>query len=351
MNKFIKIFFEKIAGQAHPPHVMPANAGISLISRRLRVKPAMTLVLLLCATISCNRDEVFEREQYKHVFALVSGTDNISVWEHDLRMPESVGFVTISMGGSNPTDRDATVTLAEAPRLIDAYNLVAFDLNTSRYLQPLASRRYTIDSYQMTIPAGEPKAYIPVRIRPQGLSPDSAYLIALKVDTYNTFEVNPEKDFVLYQVQTKNWWATYRGSVYSQRGTMEEAGTDGETQVFGTKRLFPLTETSVRALAGDELNDNADLAIFRRYSMILNIGNDNKVQIEPYGSLQITQIDNDAIFGNIVMLENDGFRTYKTFLLHYQYTASDGKTYNVKEELRLDYREDPEDPRFLVVSH
>ncbi|MDR2145933.1 MAG: DUF4361 domain-containing protein [Tannerella sp.] len=314
------------------------------MNRYLKLFPAF---MLICGLFSCDEQEVFQKEQYKNVFALVSGTDNVSDWIHDLRMSESEGYISASLGGTNPSTKDIRVTLVEDLSLIDDYNVVIFDVNTPRYIQPLASSKYTIDNYVFTIPAGEVKASIPVRIRPAGLSPDSSYFIALKVDSYSAYEVNPEKDYILYRVQVRNWWSATGGTIYNQRGTTQMSGLN-PIQVFGTKRVFPLTPTRVRLLAGTELNDNLDENIYNWYSMVLSIGDDNRITIQPYKSLVVTQIDGDPDFPNRVVLEDDGFKTYKTFLLSYSYEGSDGITHVMKEELRLEYKEDPEDPRFLT---
>jgi len=305
--------------------------------------------LFACGLFACNQHEVYEKEQYKNVFALVSGSDNVSGWVHDLRTSESEGYISASLGGTNPSKEDIRITLVEDTRLIDEYNLIAYDVNTSRYIQPLASSKYNIDTYSFTIPAGEIKASIPVRVRPAGLSPDSSYFIALRVDTYSAYEVNPEKDYLLYRVQIRNWWSETNGTTYNQRGNIIAAGSTGNPiQVFGTKRLYPLTATRVRMMAGTEINDTSDENTFNWYSVILNIGNDNRITIEPYKTVEITQIDGDPDYPNRVVLEDDGFKTYKTFLLHYSYKASDGNTYIINEELRLEYKEDPKDPRFLT---
>lgn len=306
------------------------------------------VAMLVCGTISCNRDEVFENEQYKNVFALVSGTDNVSEWFHDLRSPESVGYVSASLGGSNPSTQDIRVALVEDPALISAYNSTAYDANTSRFIKPLSKAKYSIDTYDFTIPAGDVKASIPVKIRPANLSPDSSYFIALKVNSYSAYEVNPEKDYLLYRVRTKNWWCVQGGSAYNQRGDRTQTGYN-PTQVFGSKRLYPLTEKTVRVLAGTELNDNSNPEVFRKRSMVLTIGDDNKITIRPLSDkLIITQVDGDEEFPNVVLLNNDRFKYYKTFLLCYTYLHSDGVTYLMREELRTEYIPNSDDPRFLT---
>jgi len=208
--------------------------------------------------------------------------------------------------------------------------------------------KYTIDNFIFDIPAGEVNAYIPIKIRPAGLSPDSSYFIALKVDSYTAYEVNPEKDFVFYQVRIKNWWASYGGSIYNQRGEYLEMGSSlNPTEIFGTKRVYPLTSNTVRLLAGNEQNDKSDIEVFKRYSMEITIGDDNNLILRPYGNLVMAQINGDPKYSNVVELEVTRFSTWKKFWLHYSYAASDGKTYIIKEELRLEYRDDPDDPRFL----
>ena len=306
-------------------------------------------IILFCGLFSCNENEVFEKEQYKNVFALVSGSDNISTWVHDLRKTESEGYVSASLGGTKPTTEDIRITLVGDDRLIDNYNNVAYDVNTTRYIMPLAPGKYTIDNYSFTILKGEVKASIPVKVRPDGLSPDSSYFIALRVDTYSAYEVNPQKDYLLYRVQIKNWWCATGGTTYNQRGNYITTGsTQNPIQIFGTKRLYPLTEKRVRLLGGIDVNDTSNENIFNLYSFVMNIGDDNKITIEPYKTLDIKQIDGDIEFPNRVVLENDGFKTYKKFLLHYTYTSSNGTNYTIKEELRLEYKEDPKDPRFLT---
>ena len=308
-------------------------------------------VVILCVTFSsCKRDEVFENEQYKNVFAIVSGTDNVSTWFHDLRLSESQGYVSASLGGSNPSTKDIRVTMVEDESLIDAYNITAFDMNTSRYIRPLPKSKYTIDTYDFTIPAGQVRASIPVKVRPAGLSPDSTYFIALKVDTYSTYEVNYEKDFVLYRVRTRNWWCEQGGSIYTQRGErVEENTSNSPLMVFGSKRLYPLTANTIRVLAGTELNDNLDTEIFKKHSLELVIGSDNKITIRPISEyLTVTQIDDDEEFPNVVLLNNDRFNYYKTFLLCYSYLHSDGRTYIMKEELRTSYIPDPDNPLLIT---
>lgn len=289
---------------------------------------------------SCDRDEVFTREQYKNVFALISESDNVSSKYHDLG-DESIGYVAASVGGTKPTEKSIQVNLIEDSSLIDAYNRTNYDFDYSKYVRPLPASKYDIDSYSFTIPAGEIGGRLPIRIRPDGLSPDSSYFIPLRVETHSSYELNPEKNYVLYRVRTKNYWARADGNtVYGMRARLRQEGSSFELQLPGTKIMHPISEREVRIMAGNE-TFSSDIEAFNRSAIVLRIEEDNGVTIRPYKDIEIRQIDGDDEYPNIFFIEDDGFKTYKTFLLHYYFTIG-GETYEMKEELRLEFDPDEE---------
>ncbi len=297
-------------------------------------------MLLLLAFTGCDRDEVFEREQYKNVFALISESDNVSRKYHKLG-EESIGYVAASLGGTNPTTKDIVVTLVEDPSLLDDFNRTNYDTDVSKYGKPLPQDNYDIDSYRFTIPAGEINGRLPIRIRPDGLSPDTAYFISLRVESHSSYEVNPDKSYLLYRVRTKNYWADASGNTnYSMRAKLRVAGSASELEMPGTKVMHPLTKNSVRVMAGNETYES-NTNVFNRFAIVLTIGDDNKVTISPYGNIEVGQVDGDSQFPNTFFIEDDGFKTYKTFLLRYNY--KNGNTvYEMKEELRMEFDADQE---------
>lgn len=310
---------------------------------RIGVKPSWmkaTAVLGALFFFSCDRDEVFEREQYKNVFALISESDNVSSKYHDLG-DESVGYVAASVGGTKATEKAIQVNLIEDPSLIDAYNRINFDVDYSKYVRPLPTSKYDIDSYSFTIPAGEIGGRLPIRIRPDGLSPDSSYFIPLRVETHSSYELNPEKSFLLYRVRTKNYWARADGNtIYGMRARLRQDGSTFELQLPGSKIMHPISEREVRVMAGNETY-SSDVNVFNRAAIILRIEEDNKVTILPYKDVEILQIEGDPDYPNKFAIEDDGFKTYKTFLLNYYYRMG-GIVYQMKEELRLEFDEDEE---------
>ncbi|MFV0418009.1 MAG: BT_3044 domain-containing protein [Dysgonomonas sp.] len=302
----------------------------------MKFRNIIIIVTFILGAASCNQDEVFEKEQYKNVFALISQSDNVYTKFFDLRKAESLGYISFSMGGTNRTGEDVVINLVEDKSYIDTYNSVNFDMDVQKYIKPLTESKYDIESMQCKIPAGEIGGQIPVRIRPEGLSPDSSYFISVRVDSYSKYEINPEKNYLLYRIRIKNYWAMGDGtSGYNLRGKRKEQGAATGIEIPGVKIMHPLSANKVRIMAGTETY-KSDVATFNKYAIVLEIADDNKVTITSYKDVEVTQMNDDTDFPNIFRIEDDGFKTYKTFLLRYNYKAG-GKTYEMREELRLQF--------------
>jgi hypothetical protein len=291
-------------------------------------------MILVAGLSSCNEDKIFEREQYKNVFALVSDDGyNVFTVVHDLDKTESTGYVAASCGGSNPTGKDIEITLEPSPETFDFYNKSNFDVDIEKYARLLPPEKYSIDKWNFIIPTGEVIGRLPIRIRPDGLSPDSTYFIPLKVSDFSTYEVNSDKSDVLYRVLIKNKYATQEFATnYAMRGLR-----DG-VNIIMQKQMHPISSNKVRIMAGTEVFDS-NIATLNKSGIILEIAADNKVSISPVKDMVITQVDGNADYPNIFKIEDDGYRTYKTFLLQYDY-KSGSNTYRMQEELRLEFKEE-----------
>ena len=92
-------------------------------------------------------------------------------------------------------------------------------------------------------------------------------------------------------------------------------------------------------MAGNEAYAS-DVNTFNRAAIVLTVGEDNKVTISSFKNVVVTQIDTDPDFNNTFRIEDDGFKTYKTFMLRYNY-VSGTTVIEMKEELRLEFS--PED--------
>jgi hypothetical protein len=304
---------------------------------------AIVAVMMIC---SCNRDEVFEREQYKNVFALLSDDGfNIFTETHDLRITEATGYVSAVCGGALPTGKDINITMVEDESLLLAYNISNYELDESVYARLIPRDKYDIANLNISIPAGERNGLMEIKLRPDGLSPDSTYFIPLRADKFSAYELNPDKSTVLYRVLIKNYYATLTPQNDKNAGTdYRFQGKRNGINILITKQVFPISRNKVRIIAADiSFESKADL--IARTSLLLEIDENNHVHISPYknvtNGVTVTQIDDDPDFPNIFRIENDGYSTYKTFLLRYD-CVYNGTIYVMQEELRLEFNENDE---------
>jgi hypothetical protein len=293
----------------------------------------MIMLVFLSGIASCNEDEIFEREQYKVVFALVSGDDhNVFSVIHDLDEPESIGYVAASCGGTNSAEADINVSLVQDIEPFNKYNKDKFDVEETKFAQYLPAGKFNIDNYNLTIPAGERKGRMAIRIRPDGLSPDSVYFIPLKVDEYSAYEINPDKSDVLYRVLIKNKYATQASTTnYTLRGVRNGVN------VMGVKQMHPISSNQVRIMAGTDAFQ-ANVATINNNCILLTIDGNSRIHISPFKNIKVEQLDDDPDFPNIFRIDNDGYNIYKAFLLSYKYTVG-STTYTMKEELRIKLEE------------
>ena len=282
----------------------------------------------------CNDNEVFEKEQYKHVFSFISDADHVTKKMFNLSDTLRTGYISLSMGGSNATDRDVTIKIVKAPDVLSQYNLSQYEFAVHKYAKMLPSANYDLSTLTCVIKAGEAKGVIPFTVHPEGLSPDSVYYLPLKIDSYDNYEVNVTRNYLLYQVQIKNSWAsgTVNGTSYTMASLRYENGSTIPLSVPGTKALYPISANTVRTMAGNE-NFDGKIANLDLYAIYLDIADDGKITIRPYKDITIEQIDGDTDYPNKYVLEKTDYYTYHNFLLHYKYKVG-SNWYEIKEELR-----------------
>lgn len=284
---------------------------------------------------SCNDNDVFEQEQYKHVFSFISDANHISQKIFNLSDTARTGYIALSMGGSNATDKDVTVHIVIAPDILEQYNISQFEYAVDKYARELPVTRYTMATSNCIIKKGKEKGVIPIMVIPEGLSPDSTYFLPLRIDSYDHYEVNPERNYLLYQVQIENTWAqaSNNGSQYTMAAMRYDSGATTGISIPGTKSLYPIAAHTVRTMAGNESFDS-NLAELDNYAIYLDIAADGKVTIRPYKDIQIVQLDDDSDYPNRYTLDKTDYNAYHNFALHYKYKA--GKVwYEIKEELRM----------------
>ena len=284
----------------------------------------------LMLVASCDEDAIFEKELYKKRVALISG-DSYNVFQenHQLTGGESIGYIAATCGGTRNPDRDILITLEEDPSILEEYNKTMYDADTEKYAKMLSPERYTVEDYTITIKAGERNGKTMIKVRPEGLSPDSLYFVPFRIKDCSAYEVNEEKNSVLYQVSLENHYASQATeTTYSMTGLLDGVSTGG------SKRMFPVSWNKVRVMAGNEIFQ-ADTEVIDRSAIVLEITSDNRVRITPWKDIVVKAIGGDDEYPNVYKRIEENGHTYNVFSLYYEYEIA-GSKHEMKEELRME---------------
>lgn len=288
----------------------------------------ISVLLLPLLFSSCDENEQFRGELYKKVIYLLSSDDYTFETEHMLG-ESTTGYVTVYCGGTEHIKDDVTVILEPDPDGLFEYNYMYFDIDETRYAKELDPSKYTIDSYQTVLHASSEDNYslLPISVRPDGLSPDSIYLIPLRIKSVSEYEINPDKQRVLYRVILKNKYATMASTTYYQvTGTeTRHMGNDDAASGISVTRIFaPLSKNQVRCFAGTNTYNpsNVTKSEIDDKAMTLTINDDKSITITPYANLEVEMIGGSD--DNYCSTNNRGLLVFN---LHYQYkSVSNGES-------------------------
>ncbi len=281
---------------------------------------------------SCNDNEVFEQEMYKNTIALISSSYHNNFEEVvPLTGGEVIGYISASAGGVYAPKSDLKINLVEENTGFDYYNWSLYDADSKRYAKLLPKEQYEITDYSIVIKAGQRTGRALVKLRPDGLSPDSTYFISLKAFDSPAVEMNPTKNNVLYKVVIFNQYASQAtNSYYAMTGLQNGAIT------AASKQLFPLAKNRVRVIAGTESFISKEESIAAT-SMILEMSDEGRVTILPYKGLKINQIEGNSRYPNSFFVEESYGRKFNVFKLCYTYTVGK-ETKEMQEELRMEIK-------------
>jgi hypothetical protein len=275
------------------------------------LKYILTGAVILSLT-SCERDLINE-EHYRKIIYLKSGDNNICSFTHAMNDSVTEGFVTVGSAGSMPLEKDVFVTLEQDVSLLEEYNYRNFDSETE-YARLLDSSRYTLPSYTAVLKAGEPSAtaFLPVEADVNRLSPDTVYMIPLRIKSAQDYEINPEKAFVLYRIDLENKYSSPGRRTY--RAKISRTDASGKTSVIPTdKDLIPLAHNQLRMFPESDMNSTAPGDINSKAAVIV-VNGDNTVRVRPYGSIIVEQLGDCSYDAEL-----------KVFELNYRYRLSHGQ--------------------------
>ncbi|RYF87592.1 MAG: DUF1735 domain-containing protein, partial [Chitinophagaceae bacterium] len=151
----------------------------------------ITMLVVAAVLSSCKENEVFENEMYKNEVALISSNYYNTFQEIvSLTGSEVTGYIAASAGGTHSPSKDMVIQLEEDDTQLNFYNRSLFDADTKLYAKLLPRDKYDIVDYKIQIKAGERTGRTMVKLRPDGLSPDSTYFIELKATDVSGVEIN-----------------------------------------------------------------------------------------------------------------------------------------------------------------
>jgi hypothetical protein len=256
------------------------------------------ICILIAGLTACNEENYSEKENYKYVVYLLS-KENYNVYSEVYALNdgnEVTGYFSVGCGGSLSNPEEIIVNLEPDTILLKNYNKSNFDIDVSKYARLLPASKYRIETNQVIFPAANKDHYVKVAVtvKPDGLSPDSTYFVPVAIKSVSRYEVNPEKYSLLFRVALQNYYAEQLTSTYYQlKGTVLDPITgDAIGTLSSTKLARPLTKNSIRIYAGNEVQTaSSTVADIKKYSVVLTVDANKKVQITPYGSIQVEQLD------------------------------------------------------------
>lgn len=249
-------------------------------------------VLALASLTACDKDLLNEEQYKKVVYVLSHDNNNVFPMLHAFEEPESTGYLTVYVSGTLPIDEPVTVEFEYNDTLLSEYNRLNFDIDTAKFARRLKPENYTLESMSVTMTPGDEDSYalLPVKIRPEGLSPDSTYMLPLQIKSISNYELNPKKSTVLYRVYVENKYAEQiKSTMYFMKGTRLKDGDKVEAAIASNKRLKPIAANRVR-LFPEAITYKEELAYIKRWAIYLDINDNGTVDVSPVDEVELEQL-------------------------------------------------------------
>lgn len=256
---------------------------------KLNIKQLSIAFFAILFFISCEKD-LLNTEHYKAVIYMKSGDNNIFAYPHAMNDSISTGYITIGCGGSMPLKEDVLVNVELDTEQLDLYNYRQYGNELNKHAKLLSHNRYTIPSTNIIIKAGDVGAatFFPIEVDANGLSPDTAYIIPIRIKSASDYEVNPDKNHVLYKIDLENAYSSSVSNMYKMRGTKHpEGGT--KSNITTNKKLVPISGSTVR-LFPENLSGSTNLKTIEDRAILLIVNSDKTVRVKSYKNIEIEQL-------------------------------------------------------------
>lgn len=257
--------------------------------------------MCICLCASCE-DNLLEEEQYQKIIYLQSGDDNIFEYSHAVNDSITRGYLTVGSGGTMPLEHNVTVTLELDSAGLNVYNQRRFDIEYDKYAKFLDASRFVLPSYEIVLRANDANAttFFPIEVDANGLSPDTVYIVPLKIKSVSDYEVNLEKASVLYKIALKNKYSEPGKTSYAMKGTKQIAGGT-LSAITNTKDVIPLSKNRVRIFP-ENLQVSSNLEDIENKTITITVNEDNSIRVRPYKNVQAENVgrnwydDKDEVF-------------------------------------------------------
>lgn len=250
----------------------------------------LLIAVVALPLVACEED-LLNEEHYKPMIYMKSGDNNIFSYPHAMNDAVSTGYMTVGSGGSMPLKNDVPVTIEMDEERLEEYNYRFYGEDYGKYAQILSPERYVIPSYNLVIKAGDVAAttFFPIEIDANGLSPDTVYMIPVRIQSAGGYEINEEKNYVLYRIELENAYSSTTSRTYKMRGTKHQEGGI-KSNITTNKSLVPLSKNQVR-LFPENQTSSTDLQAIQDRTFILVVNDDNTVRLKPFKNIEIEQLD------------------------------------------------------------
>ena len=172
-------------------------------------------ILAAAAAFLCSCEmEYYKEELYRKEIFIVSGENNILGQEFEYGEKGFQGELAIYACGTTGLDQNVTVKLGLDFEAIGEYNKRNFDTKFEEYAMELPAEYYTIDPMSVEMEAGSCSASLPINVRVDELLPDQTYFIPLRIESVSSCMPSATKNFVLFEIQRRNDYATTKSSTY-----------------------------------------------------------------------------------------------------------------------------------------
>lgn len=256
--------------------------------------------------MACERD-LLNEEFYKPMIYLKSGDNNIFPYPHQLNDSVTTGFMTVGSGGSMPLRNDVFVTIERDDEILEKYNYRFYGNELNKYAKVIPDERFVIPSFDLVIKAGDVTAttFFPIEIDVNGLSPDTTYMLAVRIKSAEGVEINEDKDYVMYKVELENAYSSMSSRMYKLKGIKTE--NEIMSNITTNKTLLPISKNQVR-LFPENIATSTDLKKIEDQAILLVVNEDNSVRVKPYKNIEIEQLD-DCVYDH----------EEKMFIINYKY--------------------------------